>query len=59
MSWKQSHRSFYYRDAPDPDDQVLPANRTALLVIDVQNTYLRRPDPRRGPSPCAGSPVWR
>jgi len=40
MSWKTAYRSFYYEDAPEPDDIVLPAVETALLVIDVQNTYL-------------------
>ncbi len=44
-SWKTSFRSIYYRDAPEPDDPVLVRGRTALLVIDVQNVYLRRPDP--------------
>lgn len=46
MSWKTAHRSFYYEGAPEPDDIVLPAGETALLVIDVQNTYLApKPDP--------------
>jgi nicotinamidase-related amidase len=45
MSWKTSHRSLYYDGAPEPDDMVLPARETALLVIDVQNVYLERPDP--------------
>ena len=44
MSWKTAHRSFYYRHAPEPADLVLPPAKTALLVIDVQNTYLRLPD---------------
>ena len=44
MSWKTSFRSLYYDGAPEPDDQVLPPKETALLVIDVQNTYLERPD---------------
>ena len=43
MSWKTAHRSFYYRHAPEPADLVLPPARTALLVIDVQNTYLQIP----------------
>ena len=30
--------------APEPDDPVLDPKETALLVIDVQNTYLERPD---------------
>jgi hypothetical protein len=37
MSWKTAYRSFYYDDAPEPEDIVLPPARTALLVIDIQN----------------------
>jgi nicotinamidase-related amidase len=37
MSWKNAHRSFYYADAPEPEDLVLPWQETALLCIDVQN----------------------
>lgn len=44
MSWKTSFRSIYYDGAPEPDDPVLDPRSTALLVIDVQNTYLQRPD---------------
>lgn len=44
MSWKTEFRSLYYRDAPPPDDPVIVPKETALLVIDVQNTYLERPD---------------
>jgi biuret amidohydrolase len=44
MSWKTLHRSLYYDDAPAPDDLVLPFKETALLVIDIQNTYLGRLD---------------
>jgi biuret amidohydrolase len=44
MSWKTDFRSLYYDGAPEPDDLVLKVNETALLVIDVQNTYLVRPD---------------
>jgi nicotinamidase-related amidase len=44
MSWKTAYRSLYYADMPEPDDLVLPRAHTALLVIDVQNTYLERPD---------------
>ncbi len=36
MSWKTAHRSFYYQNAPEPDDLVLRAEETALLCIDVQ-----------------------
>ena len=41
-SWKTSYRSFYYKNAPEPPDPVLVAGKVALLVIDVQNTYLGR-----------------
>ncbi len=44
MSWKTAYRSFYYQDAPDPADPDLDKAHTALLVIDVQNVYLARPD---------------
>ena len=44
MTWKTSYRSIYYEGAPEPDDLVLPVRETALLVIDVQNIYLGRPD---------------
>jgi biuret amidohydrolase len=44
MNWKTDFRSIYYATAPEPDDLVLPPKETALLVIDVQNTYLERPD---------------
>jgi nicotinamidase-related amidase len=37
MSWKTAHRSFYYQDAPEPEDLVLKPAETALLCIDVQN----------------------
>ncbi|ARE41225.1 Amidases related to nicotinamidase [Rhodovulum sp. P5] len=40
MTWKTSYRSFYYETAPEPDDFALPPAETALLVIDIQNTYL-------------------
>lgn len=43
-SWKTRHRSLYYDTAPAPDDPVIVPAETALLVIDVQNTYLERPD---------------
>ena len=41
MSWKTAHRSFYYANAEEPDDIVLDPAQTALLVIDIQNTYLQ------------------
>jgi nicotinamidase-related amidase len=44
MNWKTSFRSIYYDGAPEPDDLALPPHETALLVIDMQNTYLARPD---------------
>ncbi len=44
MSWKTAYRSLYYATAPEPETPVLSAKDTALLVIDVQNTYLERPD---------------
>jgi len=44
MSWKTSYRSLYYLGAPEPDDPVLRPAETALLVIDIQNTYVERPD---------------
>jgi biuret amidohydrolase len=44
MNWKTSFRSLYYDGAPEPDDPVIDPKQTALLVIDVQNTYLERPN---------------
>jgi nicotinamidase-related amidase len=45
LSWKTAYRSFYYATAPEPDDIELKAGETALLVIDLQNTYLApKPD---------------
>jgi nicotinamidase-related amidase len=44
MTWKTAHRSLYYDGAPEPDDPVLKPAETALLVIDIQNTYLQRPE---------------
>jgi biuret amidohydrolase len=43
--WKRAYRSIYYRQAPEPDDPVLQPGKVALLVIDAQNVYLKRPDP--------------
>jgi nicotinamidase-related amidase len=44
--WKTAHRSFYYENAEPPEDIVLQPQKTALLVIDIQNTYLEiDPDP--------------
>jgi len=44
MSWKNTYRSFYYQGAPEPEDIVLAATETALLVIDIQNKYMEDPD---------------
>ncbi len=44
MSWKTEFRSIYYDGAPEPAAPNLDPKSTALLVIDVQNTYLVRPD---------------
>ncbi|MCB6179320.1 cysteine hydrolase family protein [Rhodobacter sp. Har01] len=45
MGWKTEFRSIYYDGAPEPDDPAIDPASTAFLVIDVQNTYLARPDP--------------
>ena len=45
MNWKTERRSFYYDGAPEPEDPQLVAGKVALLVIDVQNVYLDRPNP--------------
>ncbi len=47
MSWKTAYRSFYYADAEEPDDISLDPATTALLVIDIQNTYLDEKDTAR------------
>jgi nicotinamidase-related amidase len=44
MPWKTDFRSLYYLGAPLPDDPVIDPKQTALLVIDIQNTYLARPN---------------
>ena len=38
--WKTTYRSFYYATAELPEDIVLSPQQTALLVIDIQNTYM-------------------
>jgi nicotinamidase-related amidase len=43
MNWKTDYRSIYYLGAPEPPDMQLRREETALLVIDVQNTYRKRP----------------
>jgi len=45
--WKTAYRSFYYDTAEAPDDIQLDAEQTALLVIDIQNTYLEIADDRQ------------
>jgi nicotinamidase-related amidase len=40
MSWKTDYRSFYYANAPEPEDPLLLPAETAMLSIDVQNIYL-------------------
>ncbi len=44
MSWKTAYRSFYYETADAPDDIDLRPERTALLMIDIQKTYLEDKD---------------
>lgn len=43
-NWKTAYRSFYYAKAAPPEDPKLGVKNTALLVIDIQNTYLEVPD---------------
>ena len=54
-NWKKAFRSFYYETAEDPEDITLDPKRTALLVIDIQNTYLE-PDDDPESRPPAGNP---
>ena len=42
--WKHAYRSFYYETAEPPQDICLNPQQTALLVIDIQNTYLEVDD---------------
>jgi biuret amidohydrolase len=44
MSWKTEFRSLYYQDATLPADPVIVPKETVLLVIDMQNIYLERPE---------------
>ena len=44
MTWKTAYRSFYYANAGEPADIRLDPRTTALLVIDIQNTYLEDKD---------------
>ena len=41
MTWKTDYRSFYYENTPEPSDLSLPFEDTAMLSIDVQNTYMK------------------
>ena len=43
-NWKNNYRSFYYENAPEPDDIILNRYSSALLVIDIQNRYLEPDD---------------
>jgi nicotinamidase-related amidase len=51
MSWKTAYRSFYYENMGDLPDFTLPRVETCLLVIDVQNTYLKD-DPLEARTPA-------
>jgi biuret amidohydrolase len=53
--WKRAFRSLYYEHAPEPDDPRLERGRLALLVIDIQNVYLSRPDPATLDAPARAS----
>ncbi len=44
MNWKTAYRSFYYANAEEPEDIVHETEKTDLLVIDIQNTYLEPKD---------------
>ncbi|MBU2967325.1 cysteine hydrolase [Amphritea sp. 2_MG-2023] len=44
-SWKTSNRSFYYKEAPEPENPIIITGEVALLIIDVQNTYIGRNTP--------------
>jgi nicotinamidase-related amidase len=57
--WKTAYRSLYYAGAPEPEDPVLVKGKTALLVIDVQNAYLERPNPAElAPAEKAAYDAW-
>jgi len=59
MGWKTDFRSIYYEGAPEPEDLDLKWPETALLVIDVQNTYLARPERAAlGPAEQARYDAW-
>lgn len=40
-NWKTDFRSFYYEDAPIPVQPQIRPDKTALLVIDLQNIYVK------------------
>ncbi|WP_187432271.1 isochorismatase family cysteine hydrolase [Roseobacter fucihabitans] len=42
--WKTAFRSFYYETAEEPEDITFVPSETALLVVDIQNTYLAVPN---------------
>ncbi len=44
MNWKTDYRSFYYENADEPEDIILNPQETALLIIDIQNTYIQPAD---------------
>ena len=44
QDWKTAFRSFYYANAEEPEDIRWVPENTALLVIDVQNTYMEEKD---------------
>ncbi len=44
MNWKTAFRSFYYENAEVSEDIRLVAASTALLVIDIQKTFLEVPE---------------
>ena len=44
-NWKKAHRSFYYKNAEDPEDIILHKKETALLVIDIRNAIVISPHP--------------
>lgn len=58
--WKNAFRSFYYATMEDIPDVVLPEKETALLVIDLQNTYLQdEPSTPRTPAEQAEFERWQ
>ena len=45
--WKTAYRSFYYQNVGCPEDIILSRHETAVLVIDIQNTYMETPSNHR------------